>query len=163
MIVSLLAAVADNGVIGVENRLPWRLPADLQRFKTLTMGRTIIMGRKTFESIGRALPGRRTIVLSRQGTAVGDVEAAASLDAALALAEGEDEVFVVGGAAVYREALAEADRVYLTRIHAEVEGDVRFPAWDVQRWRLAWEERHPADERHDFRFTFQRWERRPRP
>ena len=160
MIVSLLVAVSDNGVIGQDNELPWRLPKDLQWFKRLTTGRTIIMGRKTFESIGSPLPDRSTIVLTRNTAYRPDgVEVAGTLDEALALAENEPEVFVVGGAAVYHLAFPRAHRLYLTRVRADVEGDVQFPEWHPDEWRLVWEEAHEADERHAFPFVFQQFDR----
>ncbi len=128
MIVSIIAAVASNGVVGRDGGLPWHLPADLRRFRELTTGHAVIMGRKTFESIGRPLPERRTIVISRSADfhAAG-VTVANSLPAALALAAGEDEVFVCGGGEIYCQALPLADRIYLTRLDRPYDGDVRFP------------------------------------
>lgn len=157
--ISLIAALAENRVIGRQGNLPWHLPADLRRFKALTMGHTLVMGRRTFESIGRALPGRRSLVLSRDPDyrPAAEVEVVGSLEEALdrARAAGEDEVFIIGGAEVYRAALPLAHRLYLTLVHAEVEGDVRFPEVDLGEWRLL-EERHrpPADDNplpHTFR------------
>jgi dihydrofolate reductase len=145
--VALIAAVAANGVIGRDNRLPWRLPADLRRFKELTMGHALVMGRRTYESIGRPLPGRVTVVLTRDPAfmAPPGALAARSLEEALAAAAaatpGAGEVFVAGGAEVYAQALPRADRLYLTRVEAEVEGDARFPDLDPARWRLAAAER----------------------
>ena len=141
MRISIIAAVAVNGVIGREGRLPWHLSADLQRFKRLTTGHTIIMGRRTWESIGRALPGRRTIVVTRQPDyQVADgVQIATSLDEALRTAEasGESESFVVGGAELYREALPEADRLFFTEVAAEVDGDTYFPVnFDTFEWEV---------------------------
>jgi len=156
--------MAENGVIGRDNALPWHLPNDLKRFKALTTGHSIIMGRRTFESIGRVLPDRRTIVITRnpEFRAPG-AEVAHSLDDALALTEGEDEVFVVGGAELYRTALAQVDRIYLTMVHATVEGDVRFPAWNPAHWRLVEFVRHGTDERHAFPYSVHRYDRRGRP
>lgn len=126
--VSLIAAMARNRVIGCKGRVPWDLPLDLRRFRELTWGHPIIMGRKTFQSIGRALPGRRNIVLSRQaGFHPEGCTVAHSLAEALAMAAGEDEIFVCGGAEVYREAMPSARRIYLTLVHADVAGDVLFP------------------------------------
>lgn len=161
MPLSLIVAVAENQVIGREGQLPWRLSADLRRFKRLTMGHRIVMGRKTYESIGRALPGRTSIVLTRQADfqAAEGVLVADSLEAALREA-GDDEVFVIGGAGVYRESLPRATRVYLTRVHADVEGDTFFPRLDPQTWRLVEQHPHPADEKNDFAHTFQVYERR---
>jgi dihydrofolate reductase len=135
-LVSLIAAMARNRVIGAGTRLPWHLPADLQRFKRLTMGAPVIMGRKTHESIGRALPGRRNIVITRRPGASWDgCEVAGSLDAALAAARDTPEVFVIGGAELYRLALPRADRLYLTLIDAEYPGDTLFPEFDPADWR----------------------------
>ena len=162
----IIAAVADNDVIGREGGLPWRLPADLKHFKAMTLGHAVVMGRRTFESIGRPLPGRRNYVLTRdEAWWAGGVERVGSLEEALAAARdaGEEALFVIGGEAVYREALPRADRVELTRVHARVEGDAHFPAFDEQAWRLVEERHQPADERHAHAMTFQRYERaRPR-
>jgi dihydrofolate reductase len=161
MKLSLILAMAENRVIGRGNDLPWHLPADLRRFKALTTGHAIVMGRKTFESIGRALPRRRSIVISRDPEYAADgVEVAHSLGEALELAAGDDEVFVIGGAAVFAAALPRAGRVYLTRVHAEIAGDVLCPPLDDGSWELVSEERHEADDRHAWPFTFQVWERR---
>ena len=128
MRISLIAALARNRVIGRGNQLPWHLPEDLKRFKALTMGHPVLMGRKTFESIGRELPGRLNLVISRAGL---------SLDDALKKAResGTDEAFVIGGAQVYELALPKADRLLLTLIDRDVEGDTFFPAWDPAAWR----------------------------
>lgn len=129
-ILSLIAAVARNGVVGVDNRLPWQLPEDLRYFKATTTGRTIIMGRKTYDSIGRPLPQRRNIVVTRNLAWRADgVETAPSLAAALALAGEVDEVFLIGGAMLYAEAIGVADRLYLTEIAADIVGDAYFPMW----------------------------------
>ena len=133
-LVSLAAAVARNGVIGVENRLPWRLPDDLRRFRALTWGKPIVMGRRTHESIGRPLPGRRNVVVTRRGPVMEGCERADSLAAALALTAAAPETVVIGGARCYREALPIAARLYLTRIEADFEGDTWFPAWDPGAW-----------------------------
>jgi dihydrofolate reductase len=127
-IISIIAAMAENRVIGRDGRIPWHLPADLERFRDLTLGHSLVMGRKTYESIGRPLPGRRTIVLSRQpGLAIQGADVAPNLSAALALCAGEAEVFICGGAAVYAEALPIADRIYLTVVHGDTGGDTFFP------------------------------------
>lgn len=160
MKISLILAMADNRVIGRDGDLPWHLPADLARFKKLTVGHTIVMGRKTFESIGRPLPRRRSVVVSRDpGYRAEGAEVAGSLEEALELTAGDGEVFVIGGAAVFAEALPRADRLYLTRVHAEVEGDVVCPPLDDGSWRMVGEERHEADERHAHPFTFQVYDR----
>lgn len=160
-LVSLLAAVADNGTIGRDSRLPWHLPDDLRRFKSLTLGKPILMGRRTFESIGKPLPGRTNLVLTRSrewarpGAAV-----VHSLGEALERAGEVPEVVVVGGAEIYRLALPRAQRIYLTRVHARIEGDTVFPALDEREWREAAREEHPADERHAYAMSFcvlERW------
>jgi dihydrofolate reductase len=161
--IHIIAAVAENGVIGRGRKLPWHLSDDLRRFKQLTMGHTIVMGRRTWESIGRALPGRRTVVVSRQaGYRVGDdVTVAKSLDDALrsAAARGDNDVFIVGGAELYREALPRAERLYLTRVHAAVAGDACFPQFDSSAWRLVTSEHHAADAKNEHPFSFEVYER----
>jgi dihydrofolate reductase len=157
--VSLIAAVADNGVIGRDGGLPWHLPDDLRWFKRVTAGHAVIVGRRTWESLGRALPDRRWIVLSRDpGFRPAGAETAPDLAAALSAA-GAGEVFIAGGSAVYRAALPLADRMYLTAVHADVSGDTRFPPLDFSRWTLMDERHHPADERHAHAFTFRTYDR----
>jgi len=160
-VVSLLAAVAANGVIGREGSLPWHLPADLRHFKALTTGRTVVMGRRTFESIGRPLPNRRSIVITRQADfSRKGVLSVNALDHALAFCGGEDEVFVIGGAAIYRLAMPLADRLYLTRVHADMAGDVYFPDWSEGQWQLIESRHHPADDQHVYAMTFETYGRR---
>lgn len=167
--VSLIVAAAENHVIGRGGTLPWHLPDDLRWFRRTTMGSTLIMGRRTYESHGKPLPGRRSIVLTRQSDwkPPGDPEAvrkrvrvAPSLEEAFALCREEDHVFVIGGEEVFRAVLPRADRIYLTRVHAEVEGDTRFPHLDPANWTLTSQERHCADDRHEFPFSFEVYERR---
>lgn len=152
---SLIAAVAANGVIGSDNALPWRLPEDLKRFKALTLGHPVIMGRRTHESIGRPLPGRRNIVVSRNAAfSAAGCETAASLEAAIAACAGTaDEIFVIGGAQIYAEALPLAERLYLTEIGAEFPGDARFPAFDRDAWRETSRERHSGGNGIGFDFA----------
>jgi dihydrofolate reductase len=158
---AVIVAVADNGVIGGGNRIPWRLPRDLRHFRQLTTGHTVIMGRRTFESLGgRALPNRRNLVLSRTAAAAAGVEVFPSLAAALAACAGT--VFVCGGAAVYREALPQAQLLYLTRVHAAVEGDTRFPAVDFAAWDRLDTQAFPADARNPYAVTFEVYGRRSR-
>jgi dihydrofolate reductase len=159
MRISLIAALAANRVIGRDNRLPWHLPEDLRRFKRLTMGHALVMGRKTFESIGRPLPGRETIVITRQeGYAPPGVTVAHSVDEALAQARG-DEVFVAGGEEIFRQTLGRAGRLYLTRIHAEIPGNTWFPDFDEREWRLVErEDREPAGE-VPFAYSFLTYDR----
>lgn len=140
---SLIIAVADNGVIGIQNRLPWRAPADLARFKQLTMGKPMIMGRKTFDSLGRVLPGRPHVVITRQQNLQlpEQCHVVHSLDEAISLArslvDASGEIMVIGGAEIYAQALSVADRVYLTRVHLNPEGDAHFAALDEHQWQLS--------------------------
>ena len=160
---SLIAAMSENGVIGREGEIPWHLSADLRRFKRLTMGHTIIMGRKTFDSIGRPLPGRRSVVISHNTDirlAAEGVEVVASWAAALEKVAAESEFFVIGGGEIYRLALMQADRIYLTRVAAEVSGDVTFPEIDWQEWEVIEQSEHPADDRNTWPHRFQILERR---
>lgn len=132
---SVIAAVASNRAIGLDNALPWHLPEDLKQFRGLTMGHHIIMGRKTYDSLGRLLPGRTTVIVSRQaGYRVPGAVTACSLREAVAACGDDEEVFVIGGAELYREALALADRLYLTEVHAEFEADAFFPEYDRDAW-----------------------------
>jgi dihydrofolate reductase len=156
VILSLIAAVAANGVIGEGGRLPWRLPADLRRFKEITWGHPVIMGRKTFESMGKPLGGRRNLVLSsRRDFAPAGVDLVASLEEALARCAGEPEVFVIGGASLYREALPRAQRFYLTRVEADISGEVTFPEWDPSGWRLVEDEARAPDASNPYPLRFQ--------
>ncbi len=159
---TLIAALAHNRVIGRDNRLPWRLPADLRFFKQTTMGKPLLMGRRTWESIGRPLPGRRMIVLTGQpGYAAPGCTVAHTLDEALMLAGPAPEVMVIGGAALYAQTLPLATRLYLTVVEADIPGDVWFPEWNPRDWRLEWEEAHSADADHAWSYRFQRWAREP--
>ncbi|NTV95970.1 MAG: dihydrofolate reductase [Thiobacillus sp.] len=133
---SIIVAMARNRVIGIDNTLPWHLPEDLKHFKTLTMGHHIIMGRKTYESIGRPLPGRTTVIVSRDpGYKMDGCLVAHSLEEAIRLAEGDDEAFFVGGSSLYGQALPLADRLYITEIQADYPGDAHFPEFDMAHWR----------------------------
>jgi dihydrofolate reductase len=160
-VITLIVAVADNGVIGRENALPWHLPEDLKRFKRLTMGKPMIMGRKTFESIGKPLPGRLNIVVTRdtnyrrEGVAV--VHGTAQ---ALEAAADAAEVMVIGGAELFRLFLPQAGRIHLTRVHGTIDGDVTWPALDIRQWEVIERQRHEADERHAHAMTFEVWEKR---
>ena len=147
MKLSLIVAAAENGVIGRNGELPWKLPVDLQRFKALTSGHPVIMGRKTYESIGRALPGRRNIVVSRSSPAIEGVDVVTSVPAALTLAQesGAEEAWVIGGGEMYKESLPLADVVELTRVHATVDGDVSFPELNSAEWEEVSREDHFAD------------------
>jgi dihydrofolate reductase len=161
MRITVIAAVARNGVIGRDGRIPWHIPGDLPRFKRITMGHPVIMGRRTWESLGRPLPGRRNIVISRTpGYAAGGAEVFASLAEALAACAGAPEVFVIGGTEVYREALAVADRLLLTEIDADFEGDARFPPFDRAAWRETAREPHPAGSDCPFAYAYVTYDRR---
>jgi dihydrofolate reductase len=146
-----------QGGIGLHNRLPWHLSADLKRFKELTMGHHILMGRRTYESIGRPLPGRKMIVITHdKAFSPGDILVAASLPAALDLAftVGEDETFVIGGEQLFAQAMSLADRIYLTRVQAVVEADAFFPGYDETQWRSTCIADGPADEKNDYPYSF---------
>ena len=153
--------MADNRVIGRDNAIPWHLPADLKRFKALTTSHPLLMGRRTYESIGQPLPNRRTIVLTRDQTYHSPgVEVAHDLDEAFQRVSSNDKVFVAGGAQIYRATLPRADRVYLTIVHTILEGDTYFPELDSSEWRLEQDMDHMADDRNPHSYTFQRYERR---
>jgi dihydrofolate reductase len=151
----LVVAAARNGVIGRDNGLPWRLPADLAHFKRVTLGHPILMGRRTWDSIGRPLPGRQNIVLTRDPAfRAAGATVVHSLAAARAAAAGADRLMVIGGAQLYRECLGAADVLHLTEVDADVDGDARFPAWRRDDWQEVWREAHPADERHAYPYSF---------
>ncbi len=146
MRLSLMVAVADNGVIGAKGKIPWHLPADLKRFRALTWGKPIIMGRKTFESLPHALPGRQNIVISRDRNYVAKgARVVADFESALWAAAAVEEVMVIGGADVFARAMDEAARIYLTEVHTSPEGDTYFPTFDRSLWRETLHEDHPAD------------------
>lgn len=160
---SLIVAVTDNGVIGRDGVMPWHLPSDLGWFKETTWGHHLVMGRRTWETVGEPLPGRTTVVVSRHRPELpAGVLPAGSLGEALELARrgGDDEAFVAGGAEIYRLALPRADRIYLTRIHTAIEGDTFFPDPDPAVWRLADSDRREADEKNRWPHTFEVYERR---
>ena len=155
MKLTIIAALADNGVIGRAGALPWHLPDDLRRFKSLTMGRPMLMGRRTFESVGRALPGRRNLVLTRGSNPLPvGVEGVATLALALQKCAADSELCVIGGAEVYRQTLPLAARLELTRVHATLDGDVTFPDFDPTQWRELSRVEHAADDRHAWAMTF---------
>jgi dihydrofolate reductase len=157
--VSIIVAMAKNRVIGADNKLPWHLSADLKRFKALTMGHHIIMGRKTFESIGRILPGRTSVVVTRNPALRADgVVVVNDMESALAKCTGDTEAFVIGGEGIFQSALPLADRIYLTEIDKHFEGDVHFPAIDMQDWRLI-ERKLSRDETQNLDHVFEIWER----
>ena len=158
----LIAARAANGVIGRDNTLPWRLPDDLKHFKALTLGCPVIMGRKTWESLGRPLPGRENIVVTRDhGYAAAGCRVVHGLEEALAACGDTDKVFVIGGGELYTLALALAHTLYLTEVQAEVEGDARFPAFDRTRFLETQREHHAADAAHAWAFDFVTYQAKP--
>lgn len=162
--VTLVVAASGNNVIGHRGRLPWRLPDDLRRFRELTMGKPIVMGRKTHDSIGRPLPGRRNIVVTgNRGLAIDGCDVVNSPDEALALAteEGASEVMVIGGESIYRAFLTHTGRIHMTRVHATIEGDAFFPRLNADEWRCTWTEPHPATADQSLAYTFETLERTP--
>jgi len=163
-LISLIVAMAQNGVIGRDNSLPWRLPKDLKRFRAFTLGKPILMGRKTFESLGRPLPGRTNLVLTRDRSWFADgVIVVHSIEAALMQAASSDELVVIGGAEIYRLVLPVARRIYLTHVHADVPGDITFPEFDPTQWADVEWTSQPADESHAYPLTFVTLERRNAP
>ncbi len=155
MIISLIAAMDRNRLIGVDNRLPWRLPADLRHFKWVTTGKPILMGRKTWDSLGRPLPGRKNIVLTRDtGFSASGCVVAHSVDEALAACVSDDEIMVIGGATLYGEMLDRAERMYLTLVEGEFEGDTYFPEYDERLWREVQREEHESDPKNPYRYSF---------
>ncbi|MDX5406144.1 MAG: type 3 dihydrofolate reductase [Chromatiaceae bacterium] len=161
MIISLVAAMAANRVIGKDNQMPWHLPADLKHFKAVTLGKPVVMGRKTFDSIGRVLPGRRNLVISRTPPADSrGAEWVNSLAQALELLQGHDEVMIIGGGEIYRQALPLAQRLYLTDIDLTTEGDAFFPDYHaVADWQLVQQSEHPADTQNPYHCYFRTWQR----
>ena len=159
--ITLIVAVADSGVIGRDNGLPWHLPEDLKRFKRLTLGKPIVMGRRTFDSIGKPLPDRQNIVVTRDPNyRPGGVSVVHDPDAALRAAGAAPEIMVIGGAELFRVFLPRAGRIHLTRVHGDIAGDVLWPELDSREWQVVEREAHDADERHAFAMTFEVWERR---
>jgi len=155
MTISLIVAVDENNGIGKNNQLPWHLPADLKHFKTLTTGHPIIMGRKTFESIGKALPNRRNIVVSRQKSYLAEgADVVSSLPEAIDLCENENDVFVIGGAQIFEHALPTADVLYLTVIHHQFDADTFFPEIDKSNWIKETSSSHAPDDKNIYSYTF---------
>lgn len=155
MQISIIVAVAKNNVIGKDNSLIWYLPADLQHFKRLTMGCPIIMGRKTFESIGKALPGRTSVIVTRNKTFHAEnCVTVHSLEEALEKVQSHKEVFIIGGADIYRQALEKADKLYLTKVHESFDGDTFFPEIDMAAWQLIEEKKMQADDKNKYSYSF---------
>ena len=160
-ILSMIVAHADDRVIGKDNDMPWHLPADLAYFKKTTLGKPVIMGRKTYESIGRPLPGRLNIVISRDASYQTEgVTTVLSVDKALEVAGDVEEIMVIGGGAIYAHCLDKADRLYITHIKAKVDGDTTFPAYDLQFWNKVSSELRPADDKNLYDLDFCVYERK---
>lgn len=157
--VSIIVAVAENGVIGDKNALLWHISEDLKHFKAVTTGHPVVMGRKTYESLGRPLPNRTNVVVTRQQIEIPGCRVVHSLDEALALFDEDEEVFVIGGAQIYAEALSVADCFYLTRVMHPYEGDTRFPEWNEREWRLIHSESFPCGKNYPYPFAFETYER----
>jgi dihydrofolate reductase len=158
--ISIIVAAGENGVIGKNNQLIWHLPEDLKRFKQLTMGHAMIMGRKTFESIGKALPGRTTIIVTRQKDFKKEnCLIADSLEKAIALCRNDNEAFIIGGAQIFEKAIPLTDKIYLTRIHQSFEGDVFFPELEKEKWKITFREDHKTDEKNPYDYSFINYEK----
>lgn len=161
--ISIIVAMAENRVIGVNNTLPWRLPADLRHFRRLTTGHHVIMGRRNYESIGRPLPDRTNIVVTRNPAyRAPGCRVRHSLEDALRDVGNDPEVFIIGGAEIYRQALGKADRIYLTLVHATIGGDTRFPEFDTREWNETSRARHEADEKNPYAYSFVTYDRKNR-
>jgi dihydrofolate reductase len=160
MAISIIVAISQNGIIGHKMDLPWHISADLKRFRALTMGHHIVMGRKTYESIGRLLPGRTTVIITRQSDyQIPGAVVVNSIEQALAVAVDDHETFIVGGSQIYNLALPQADTLYITRVHADVDGDTRLDAINWSAWECKSIERHPADENNDLEYSFEIYHR----
>lgn len=164
MILSSIVAASLNHGIGKDNQLPWHLPADLKFFKTTTMGCPVVMGRKTFQSIGRTLPGRKNVVITRDKTfnanKAFDIELSSSLEEAIHNLKSEKEVFIIGGGEIFKQSMDLLDTIYLTVVNTTIEADVYFPEIDSSKFELVWEEKHLADEKNKFDYTFQKYIRK---
>jgi dihydrofolate reductase len=154
MTVSIVVAIAENYAIGKNNQLLWHMPADLKHFKNITSGHTVIMGRKTYDSVGKPLPNRRNIIVTRQDIKIEGCEVVKSIEDALALCANEDEVFIVGGAEIYKLTMSKTDRIYLTIIHHSFDADTLFPEIDYMEWKETAREDHQPDERNKFPYSF---------
>ena len=154
MILSIIVAIAKNHAIGKDNKLLWYLPNDLKHFKDVTTGHTVIMGRKTFDSVGKPLPKRRNIVITRQAISIDGCEVVPSVEAAIELCKAEDEVFIVGGAEIYRQAIPLTNRIYLTIIDQDFEGDTFFPELNPDEWQEKDREDFEPDEKNKYKYSF---------
>lgn len=164
MTVSLIVAASLNHGIGKDNQLPWHLPADLKFFKQTTMGCPVVMGRKTFQSIGRTLPGRKNVVITRDAAFNSDgkfeITFASGLPEALEQLKDDKEVFIIGGGEIFKQSMAIANTIYLTVVNTVLEADVFFPEIDSAIFELVWEEKHSADEKNTYDYTFQKYQRK---
>ena len=160
MTVSIVVAISENHVIGKNNKLLWHLPKDLKHFKDITTGHTVIMGRKTYDSVGKPLPNRRNIIITRQAITIAGCEVVSSIEVALELCKVENEVFIVGGAEIYKLALHLTDRIYITIIHQNFEGDTNFPEIDKFEWKEVSREDFEPDEKNKLPFSFITYERK---
>jgi dihydrofolate reductase len=154
MIVSIVVAISENHAIGKDNKLLWYLPNDLKHFKEITSGHTVIMGRKTYESVGKPLPNRRNIIITRQNITIEGCEVVNSIEAALALCADEAEVFIVGGAEIYKQSMHLTDRIYLTIVHKDFDGDSYFPEINPNNWRETAREDHEPDAKNALPYSF---------
>lgn len=159
MTVTIVVAIAENYAIGKNNQLLWHMPADLKHFKQITSGHTVIMGRKTYDSVGKPLPNRRNIIITRQEITIPGCEVVTSVEEALELCADEEEVFIVGGAEIYKLAMNKTDRIYLTIIHHSFDADTFFPEIDYMEWKEVSREDHTADEKHKYAYSFIKLER----
>lgn len=162
MTLSAIVAISSNNVIGKDNDLPWYLPADLKYFKKTTLGHPVIMGRKSYESIGRPLPKRTNIIVTRDPFYISsNILVTHSMEEAISLAEdiNNDEVFIIGGAMIYESSLPYLNRMYITEVQTDIEGDTFFPEWSQEEWRLVSEDHHTADEKNEFDYAFKVYER----
>lgn len=164
MKLSIIVATSLNNAIGKNNKLLWHLPADLKFFKTTTMGCPVVMGRKTFQSIGRTLPGRKNIVITRDSNfnsdQTFDIISESNLESAITHLQNEQEVFIIGGGEIYKQSMHLIDTLYKTSVNTTIEGDVYFPEIDMNQFELVWEEKHFADEKNNMDYTFQKYIKR---
>lgn len=157
--ISIIVAVAENGVIGGDNSLLWHISEDLKRFKAITSGHPVIMGRKTYDSLGRALPNRKNVVITRQEIAIDGVVVVHSLSEAVSLFDEQEEIFIIGGAQIYGEAMDIADKFYLTVVHHDYDGDTKYPEWNRDQWQLIESESLSCGKEYQYPFTFETYTR----
>ena len=160
MTISVIVAFSEGNIIGKNNKMPWKLPADLKRFRAITTGHTVVMGRKTFESIGKPLPNRKNIVLTSIPESIIDCITTDSLSDAIAISGDETELFIIGGESVYKQTFRFADKLYVTEVNAKLDGDARFPEIDYSEWTETLREEHKADEKNQYDYTFVNYERK---